>query len=395
MSTAGRRLVPRRYQLKKEAAWSTKSGHPWIFRSSLSQAASIFSDGQLVQLVDPENKPLGFGIYQENGVVAVRVFRLGEHPPDTAWFRKQVTKAIKKRENLRKYTSAFRAIHGENDGLPGIVVEVYNETIVLQTYASSVDAYGRWVAAEVAAQLGLKNILWKQPAKRVAAEGDTTAKVRILRGKVGELEKFREGQMEFAADLKSGQKSGTFLDLRGLRKWVATQKLVGKRVLNLYAYTGSLGLCAEQAGAKEIWEVDVAKPALEFAKKNHVKDGTKHHWFAADIFKWLPDLEAKEVFDLVIVDPPNMAAATSQVPVALKTYKKLYTNAKKHVRPGGLIVGACCTSRIPRYEFEKLVGTALGHEFKLLKSLQPEDDHPVGFKEGDYLKILIFERWRG
>ncbi len=395
MNTVGTRLVPRRYQLKKEAAWSTKSGHPWIFRSSLSQAASIFSDGQLVHLFDQDNKSLGFGIYQTSGVVSVRVFRLGDEPPDTKWFRKQVTKAIKKRENLRKYTSAWRVIHGENDGLPGIVVEAYNDTLVLQTYVSSVDTLGRYVVNLVADELGMKNIVWKQPAKRVAAEDTAeTAKVRVLRGHVEGLEKFREGQMEFAADLKAGQKSGTFLDLRGLRKWVATQKLNGKRVLNLYAYTASLGACAEAAGAKEVWEVDVAKPALEFAKKHHVKDVKKHKWIAEDIFKWLPKLDDREMFDLVIVDPPNMAAATTQVPLALKTYQKLYQGAKKHVKPGGLIVGACCTSRIARYEFEKTVGTTLGQEYKLLKSLQPEDDHPVGFKEGDYLKILIFERHR-
>jgi len=175
---------------------------------------------------------------------------------------------------------------------------------------------------------------------------------------------------------------------------VAIQKLVGKRVLNLYSYTGSLGHCAELAGAKEIWQVDVAKPALDFAKKHHVKDPQKHRFIAEDIFTWLPGLADSQVFDLVIVDPPNMAAATTQVPVALKTYKKLYTSARRHVKPGGTIVAACCTSRILRYEFEKTVGSALGQEFKQLKSIAPEDDHPVSFKEGDYLKILIFERHR-
>lgn len=397
MKTARQQKLPRRYQLKKEAAWATESGHPWIFRNQLSQAASVFKEGEWVALVGPNNEPLGFGLYQEAGAIAVRVFRLGAKPPDLAWFKSQIDKAIQRRENLRKYTSAFRVVHGENDGLPGIVAEVYNDTLVLQTYTASVDRVGRWVAAEICQRLALKNILWKKPSRRAVAkkdEGKEENVCRILRGGVEAMQTFREGKEQFAVDLISGQKTGTFLDLRGLRKWVSGQKLQGKRVLNLYSYTGSLGRCAETAGAAEIWQVDVAKPALEFAKKFNAKDVRKYKYLAEDIFEWLPSLPANQIFDLVIVDPPNMAAATSQVPVALKSYRKLYQHSRTHVKAGGLLVGACCTSRIARWEFEKVVGQALGQEFKLIKSLAPEDDHPVGFKEGDYLKILIFERTR-
>src|SRR4051794_16715222 len=128
MKAARKQKLPRRYQLKKEAAWATKNGHPWIFRNQLSQAASVFKDGEWVALVGPENEPLGFGLYQDTGAIAVRVFRLGEKPPNLDFFRSLIEKAIKRRENLRQYTSAFRVLHGENDGLPGIVAEVYNET---------------------------------------------------------------------------------------------------------------------------------------------------------------------------------------------------------------------------------------------------------------------------
>ncbi len=393
--TRARRLVPRRYQLKKEAAWATKSGHPWIYRSQLSQAASIFVDGQWVSLVGPDNEPLGYGVYQDTGIIAVRVFRLGDKPPDSDWFHTKIDKALSRREQVRKYTTAFRAIHGENDGLPGIVVEVYGKNLVLQTYTRSVDPIGRLVAEQLRKKLSLDNVLWKRPSRRASSEEETSSGTRVLRGQIPDLETFQEGKLTFSVDLKSGQKSGTYLDLRALRKWVASQKLTGKRILNLYSYTGTLGACAESAGASEIWQVDAAKPALEFAKKHHVKDSGKFKWFAEDIFKWLPELPSNQSFDLVIVDPPNIVAATSQVPQALKVYQRLYKRSREHVRPGGFIVAACCTSRIARYEFERVVGQTLGQEFEKVKSLAPEDDHPVGFKEGDYLKIIIYQRRKG
>lgn len=393
MKAARKHKLPRRYQLKKEAAWATKNGHPWIFRNQLSQAASVFQDGEWVALVGPDNEPLGFGLYQDTGAIAVRVFRLGEKPPNLDFFRSLIEKAIKRRENLRQYTTAYRIIHGENDGLPGVVAEVYNDTLVFQTYTASVDGVGRWAAGELQRRLGLKNVLWKRPSRRASSDKEES-ETRILRGHVAGFEKFREGKMEFSVDLISGQKTGTFLDLRALRKWTALQKLNGKRVLNLYSYTGSLGRCAEQAGASEIWQVDVAKGALDFAKKHNAKDPAKYRYLCEDIFEWLPHLGDREQFDLVIVDPPNMAAATAQVPGALRAYKKLYQHSRLHVKPGGLLVGACCTSRIARWEFERVVGQTLGPQFKLIKSLAPEDDHPVGFKEGDYLKILIFQRER-
>src|SRR6185369_13380965 len=158
------------------------------------------------------------------------------------------------------------------------------------------------------------------------------------------------------------------------------------RVCNLFAYSGMLGRAAEVAGATAIVQVDASERALGFAAAHHVTDPAKHAFITADVFAWLPTYTA-EPFDLVIVDPPAMTTKAAQVPSVLAVYRKLYRAAARHVRPGGALVAACCTSRIERSIFHQTVRTALGERFTLHHEIPPEPDHPVGFAQADYLKI--------
>jgi 23S rRNA (cytosine1962-C5)-methyltransferase len=380
-------LRPRRYQLKKEMVAVVAKGHPWIFRSHLSSAASIFTSGDWLELVDQQNQTLGFGIYEEEGLIAVRVFRRGKTPPDLRYWDTLLEKALARRVNLRKYTNAFRALHGENDGVPGVVFDVYDDTGVLQTYASSVDPLGRYLAAKLGRTLELPRVLWKFPSKR---QGASTHCDRFLKGSPSGILSLKEGKFALSADVASGQKSGAFLDLRGLRKWIGLQKLAGKRVLNLFCYTGTLGLAAEGAGAKQVLNLDVSQGALTFAERYHQLEPGHQRWIQADVFDWLKETPVKEPFDLIIVDPPQVASQTSQVPQAIKMYRRLYQTAVRFLAPKGTLIACCCTSRISRTVFRQEVAQVLGERLKLVKELTPEDDHPVGFEEGDYLKILIF-----
>lgn len=381
-------FLPKRYQLKKEAAHVVQTGHPWIFRTHVSSAADTFENGQWLRLVDAENVVLGYGVFEKEGLIAIRVLKLGKTPPDSDWFGKKLETALGKRERLRTFTNSFRALHGENDGLPGVVLDVYDTTGVLQTYSKAVDPIGRYLAGRLQKTLGLENLVWKLPVKRKGAEGETS--FRVLRGHVPGAIRMREGKLNLTVEVGQGQKSGTFLDLRGLRKWVASQKLDGKRVLNLFSYTGTLGLAAEVAGASEIWNVDISKGALEFAKKHHAIKKERHRFIAADIFDWLKQLPTKEKFDLIIVDPPMMASQVVQVPNALRAYRQIYSACLDHLTTRATLAACCCTSRIPRKRFELEVAKSLGGRLRLQRTIFPEDDHPVGFAEGDYLKILIY-----
>lgn len=196
--------------------------------------------------------------------------------------------------------------------------------------------------------------------------------------------------MGLTVEVGEGQKSGTFLDLRGLRKWVSLQKWQGYRVLNLFSYTGTLGLAAETAGAKEIWNVDISQGALDFGKEHHALDKKRYRWVAADVFEWVKALPKHERFDVIICDPPMMASRTVQVPTALKSYHKLYEALLPHLGRQGTLVAACCTSRIARKRFRLEMDKTIGERLKFRTQILPEEDHPVGFPEGDYLKILVY-----
>lgn len=377
-----------RYQLRKEATGVVLRGAPWIFRDHLSSAAEVFGDGQGLRLVDGRNQVLGYGIYEARGAIAIRVLRRGAEAPSAAWLAQQVDAALAKRQALRDETDAFRALHGESDGVPAVVVEVLGGVVVVQSYSVGADGLARLAARQVAQRLGVHEVVQKPPQRRLAGGGE----LRWLRGGGGaRLVSFREGALTYWCDPLAGQKSGAFLDLRGLRREVAAMPLVGARVLSLFSYTGMLGRAAEHAGAREIWQVDASEPALALAASHHMAEPARFRSVVADVFDWLPALDAGERFALVVVDPPSMTSRRDQVPRALAAYRRLYRAAARHVAPGGVLVAACCTSRITRAELHRTVAQALGPEFALERELAPEVDHPVTFAEADYLKIL---RWR-
>lgn len=379
------RFRPRRYRLKQITANAVSSGHPWIFRDKVSKSADKFADGQWLELLDPHEKIVGYGIYLKEGGVAIRMLREGPLRPDIEWLHKQVRKALKKREGLRQETDAYRLFNGENDGLPGVVLDVYQGYGVLQTYHPAVDSLGRYLAALVYPLAQLKGLLWKCPQKRI---GGPKEAVRLLRGEVPTIVTFREGPMTLAANLWAGQKSGTFLDLRGLRRWLSEQTLAGQKVLNLFAYTGMAGLACAQAGAREVLNVDAAQASLDFGQRYH--NAPAQRWLTADIFPWMKNLGPQEKYDLIVVDPPSMASQKDQVFNALATYKRIYRGLIPHLKPGGKMVACCCTSRISPDQFELAVRESLP-TLKVRQRLTMEVDHKPRFAEANYLKVIVLQ----
>lgn len=434
-------MKPRRYQLTKEAVAIVYRDQPWIFRDHLSTAASVLRDGDWLRLVDGANKVVGYGIFDAEGAIAIRIVRRGDARPDAAWLRGALTAALARRAPLTKRTDGVRLVHGESDGIPAVVVDRFGDTLVAQSYARGADGLARFAAVALANELGIPHVLLR-PAHRRKAD-DTPP--RVLRGSPPDIARFTEDGIAYAVDLAGGQKSGTYLDLRGLRRALATGLASGSsgtfpppaaapaakptkpvvqhpgtravaakpkpvatppappappvrasfanaRVLNLFSYSGMLGRAAEQAGAAHVTHVDASERALAFAKAHHAIDANKHAYVEADIFPWLPTLPASELYDLVIVDPPAMTSSKAQVPAVLSGYKKLYRAAAPHVRPGGFLVAACCTSRVERGAFHTTVASTLGDTFERVLDLPPELDHPVAFPQADYLKIEIWRR---
>jgi 23S rRNA (cytosine1962-C5)-methyltransferase len=404
-------VKPRRYQLRKDAVAIAGRGHPWIFREQMSTAASVLADGQWLRLVDGANQIIGHGIYEAEGAIAIRMLRRGAAPVDAAFVRGRVTAALGKRAGLAEHTDAIRLIHGESDGIPAVVVDRFADTLVIASYSTGSDALARYVARVLAgmhrdgtllgdavtpevrdamhAVVGPATNIVLRPARR---RRGPPLPARVLAGTAPEVIRFTEHGLPLAVDLAGGHKTGTYLDLRALRHAVATAPLAGARVLNLFAYTGMLGRAAEAAGAADITQVDTSDRALGFAAAHHVTDASRHHFVTADAFDYIPALAADELYDLVIIDPPAMTSQMKQVPRVLAAYRKLYEAARTHVRPGGVLVSACCTSRVERAQFVDTVRKALGAGYTLERDIAPEPDHPVGFPQADYLKILWWRR---
>ena len=437
---SGRKM--RRYQLRKEAI-GVVHRHPWIFREQLSSAASVFADGDWLRLYDGANQIVGHGVYEAEGAIAIRVVRSGAAPADARYFRGRVAAAIGKRAELATHGDGLRLVHGESDAVPGVVVDRFGDVIVATSYSAGMDGVARYVAmllqhpeamvepdvavvpkpakpakaaklprlakpelpaaapspaavpsmskaaSALAKIIGPATHVVIRPAHRRHAE---TAPARVLRGAPPAVAHFTEDGIRYAVDLEAGHKTGAYLDLRALRRALAAAPLTGARVLNLFSYTGMLGRAAEAAGAADITHVDQSERALAFAAAQHVVDPARHHFITADVFDWLPKLDPADTYDLVIVDPPAMTSRKAQVPTVLAAYHKLYRAAAAHVRPGGTLIAACCTSRVTRDAFARTVRAALGPEFGHARDLPPEPDHPVAFPQADYLKVALWKR---
>lgn len=330
--------------------------------------------------MDGHNKPVGYGIYQTEGVVAIRF--LGEQLPDARELDRRIKRALGRRDRLRQETEAVRLINGESDGLPGVVLDLYGRVGVLQTYTSAVDALGRYVAARVRRRLGLESVLWKLPRRRA---GQAPADRVLFGPPVGTVE-FREGPLQLFADLKEGQKSGTFLDLRGLRREMLHRDLSGRRVLNLFSYTGALGLACERAGAREVVNVDQSEAALDFARRHHA--GPAQSYLRLDLLAGDWDGLPEGPFDVVVADPPPMTSRGDQVEKVLAAYRKLYRRCQERLARGGLLVACCCTSRISEEQLRRVLDKEIDNRFR--RRLPPEADHRPGFAEADYLKVLLY-----
>ena len=411
-------MTPRRYQLKKDALAIVERDHPWIFRDQLSSAAQVFRDGDWLRLVDGANRIIGYGIYEAEGAIAIRMLRKGADRPDAAWLKKKLTTALARRglgalrtaapllemsreavgelvrgeivepahdpgPTLASITDGLRLVHGESDGIPAVVVDRFGDTLVAQSYSRGADGLARFCAMALARELDIPNVMLRPALRRKAADQPP----RVLRGAPPAVGTFTEEGVTFFVDLAEGQKSGAYLDLRGLRRAIRTSPLTGARVLNLFAYSGMIGKVAELAGATSITQVDSSERALAFAAAHHVGDPERHTFVTADVFQWLPPLAATEMFDVVIVDPPSMTSNKAQVPAVLAGYRKLYRAAAPHVKPGGILVAACCTSRVEPGEFHKTVSDTLGGGFVRDLVIPAEPDHPVAFEQADYLKI--------
>jgi 23S rRNA (cytosine1962-C5)-methyltransferase len=399
---ASKRLAVR---VTPAAQAALRGGHPWVFDQSVVSVGGKPDPqaGDLAVIFDDYRRFLAVGLYDPGSPLRIRVLQSGEPAAiDRAWFKERLTAAAAARATLpRSGTNAYRLVHGENDGLPGLVVDRYADHLVIKIYTA---AWLPWLAQLVDA---LREV---QPAAAVLLRlSRETAEARLPMGLTDGVAlsgdaprapvEFRENGLRFAADLVRGQKTGFFLDQRDNRSRVEMLSK-GKRTLNVFSYTGGFSLYAARGGAPEVLSVDLSEPALRDAAANFALNrdvpeiaACRHSTLAGDAFEVLAELgRGGARFGLVIVDPPAFAKRASESAGALRSYARLTELALRVTAPNGTLALASCSSRVTADEFFGTVLEAARHARRPLREIERTGhapDHPIRFPEAAYLKCLF------
>lgn len=397
-------ISPERIAIKVKTAVEKviRQGHPWLFEQAITKQNKAGKAGDIAIVYDKKkNQFLAIGLYDPFSIIRVKLLQVGKKAQlDETWFRERIKHTFDKRAPLLQTdTNSYRFLHGENDGFPGLVADVYANVLVLKLYSHVWLPYlsiilpilKEYSQAKVGI-LRFSRLLMKAPAHLHGLHDG-----QVLYGHlVEETVQFKEHGLLFTANVIKGHKTGYFLDHRHNRKKVG-ELAKGKRVLDIFSYAGGFSVHAFAGGAKEVTSLDISKQALEMAKQNVYLNfkNVQHKTVAMDAFEGLTRLyETGEKFDLVIVDPPSFAKKESEIKKALVNYTRLAKLAIKVVAKGGILLLASCSSRVSTEAFYQNALASVansGRTYREIARSLHDIDHPIGFKEGAYLKSIYFE----
>ena len=385
-------------QLKRGREKTLKRRHPWIFSGAVEKASG--KAGDTVEVVDSSRKLLARAAYSPKSQIRARVWTFdAAEDVDAAFFRNRIQKALALREALpaSKYSNALRLIHGESDGLPGLVVDRYADVLVAQFLAAGVERWRDPILDALMELTACAAIYERSDAEVRKLEG-LEPRAGFARGNRNASRcPIIEYGLNFRVDVEQGQKTGFFLDQRENRNRVRALA-AGREVLDGFCYSGGFSIAALAGGAKRITAIESSSAALEVAKENlaaNPLDAGKVEFRQADVFAELRRLrDAAARFDLIVLDPPKFAPTSGQVKKAARAYKDINLWALKLLKPGGLLATFSCSGGVTAELFQSIVaGAALDAEAdaKIIDRFTAAADHPVAleFPEGDYLKGLL------
>ena len=385
-------------QLKRGREKSLKRRHPWIFSGAVEKASG--KAGDTVEVQDATGKPIALAAYSPKSQIRARVWTFDvRQAVDAAFFRNRVQKALALREGLpaAKHTNAMRLINGENDRLPGLIVDRYADVLVAQFLAAGAERWRDPILDALVEFSGCEAVFERSDAEVRKLEG-LEPRVGFARGNRNATRcPIIEHGLNFRVDVEQGQKTGFFLDQRENRQRVRALA-AGREVLDGFSYTGGFAISALAGGARRVTAVESSAPALEVAKENlaaNPLDASRVEFVQADVFSKLRELRDRNAkFDLVVLDPPKFAPTAAQVKKAARAYKDINLWALKLLAPGGLLATFSCSGAVPPDLFQSIVaGAALDAEVdaKIVERFGAAADHPVAmeFPEGEYLKGLL------
>jgi 23S rRNA (cytosine1962-C5)-methyltransferase len=377
-----------------------RSGHPWVFDQAIVKQSHAGRPGDLAAIFDAQHRFLAIGLYDPDSAIRVRILQHRQPAAiDDAWFAARLRTAAAIRAPLNvQHTNGYRLVNGENDHLPGLVVDRYAGTLVLKLYTVAWLPHLAPVVAALQAVQPFERLVLRFSRNLdalMASHGLRDGQILSGAADSGPVV-FMENCLTFAADVVHGHKTGFFFDQRDNRAHVRALAS-GCRALDLFAYSGGFSVYAAAGGATSVTSVDVSAPALEAAAANWVLNradphvaAAAHHAIVADVFDYLAEAHDRhERFDLLIVDPPAFAKSASEVERALAAYARLTRLAVQILRSGGILVSASCSSRVtPAAFFDTITRSAqqAGRPLREIRRSGHALDHPIAFPEGAYLK---------
>jgi 23S rRNA (cytosine1962-C5)-methyltransferase len=394
-------------RLPGDVAHRIRAGHPWVYREALGPRPISPEPGTPIDLVDPDGEFVGRGVYDGDSAIAVRVFvRNPDISIDGQLVRDRVAAAIALRKKLIAFDKLgnMRLVNGESDGLPGIVVERYGDYLVVQLFTSAIAALRDDLYDALVEQLSPKAIYEQRRYRSLGGEAPRQAAAELVRGTPAPVElEVKEDDLTFVVDVTAPLSTGLFADLREGRRAVR-QWATGRRVLNLFSYTGAISVYAQAGGASEVCAIDVAAKAHARARRNFSASGfdpEKPEHIVGDVFKVLARfVERGRTFDMVVVDPPAFASAAARGGKpwsAMRDYSELITAALDVLAPGGLLAAASSTHKMTSDEFERALADGAmdaGTRLQIIdrRPLPPDFPTVPGFPEASYLKFVVAAR---
>lgn len=385
--------------LRRGKSESLKRFHPWVFSGAIAGANGKLNEGDVVRIVSNENELMGYGHYQI-GSIAVRMLTFREEKIDHAFWVTRLSEALRLRKALqltgRADNNIYRLVHGEGDRLPGLVIDVYGKTAVMQAHSVGMHMNREQIAdALIEASEGLIENVYYKSETTLPFKADLHQENGFLRGH-DEGNVAVENGLKFHIDWLRGQKTGFFVDQRENRS-LLEHYAKGRNVLNMFCYTGGFSVYAMRGGANLVHSVDSSAKAIDLTRANaemNFPGDARHEAFAEYAFKFLE--QAGSNYDLIVLDPPAFAKHKDALPRALKGYTRLNAIAFRKIKPGGIVFTFSCSQAVNKDQFRLAVFTAAaqsGRHVRILHQLHQPADHPINIyhPEGEYLKGLVLE----
>ena len=383
--------------LKRGKEESLKRFHPWIFSGAIQKADGGLEEGEVVRVITSEGDFIAVGHYQI-GSIAVRVLSFSDVDIDDMFWQSRLESAFQMRRSIGivddPHNNTYRLVHGEGDNIPGLVIDIYGNTAVMQAHSVGIHQERMAIAKALVEVAGdrIANVYYKSettlPYKAELGQEDGF----IIGGSDDNLA--MENGLKFHVDWLKGQKTGFFVDQRENRS-LLERFAKGKKVLNMFCYTGGFSFYAMRGGAELVHSVDSSAKAIELTTRNvdmNFPGDTRHEAFCEDAFKYLDRMGDR--YDLVILDPPAFAKHRGALHNALKGYIRLNTKAFEKIQKGGILFTFSCSQVVTKDNFRNAVFTAAaiaGRKVRILHQLHQPADHPINIfhPEGEYLKGLV------